>query len=37
MPDYINRDAFKAAMADVGVAPNSDDVTAEEWLRVWEG
>lgn len=35
MTDYIDRASFKSAMADAGV--HGGDVTAEEWLNVWEG
>ena len=36
MSDDIDRNDFRKAMQAAGVGP-SGDVTAEEWLRVWEG
>ena len=36
MSDDIDRNDFRKAMQAVGIGP-SGEVTAEEWLAVWEG
>ena len=36
MPEDIDRNDFRKAMQAVGIGP-SGEVTAEEWLAVWEG
>lgn len=36
MPEDIDRNDFRKAMQAAGVGPDGN-VTAEEWLRVWEG